>query len=452
MRGPIAGFRGHLITAVAVAVFALGWLAFLLDTAGSLPSLGDRYRVRAIVPTAASLAANARVTMSGVEVGRVRYVERRGLGALVEFEIDDESVIPIPRDSRVAVRQRTPVGENYVSIEPGRAGGGLRSGDVLPASQGDEYVDVDQILSVLQGYTRARARELIQGLGGALDGRGEQLNAMMEGSGRILKSGGRVTKLLAHDRRQLSRLVERLGDISRAVGERGEAMRTLAREGLTSFRAMADHDDAVRRLLAELPSTLGQVRTTSHTLRSVTGRAAPVLAELAAATRELRPATALLRPAARQGQTVMHELSAAAPPLERTLGRLRALSGPAVEAMPDLSKAFCELNPMLRYLRPYIPDVVATYIGMGSASNSYDAQGHLLRVTPVITEQAVPGLPPAVHEAVLTLSKAGLLQRTRELGYDPYPPPRSIGTNPRGHGVLGPARVSDSYQRIKADC
>jgi hypothetical protein len=89
---------------------------------------------------------------------------------------------------------------------------------------------------------------------------------------------------------------------------------------------------------------------------------------------------------------------------------------------------------------------------MSSGSNSYDATGHLVRATPIITEQALVGLPPQVHEAARTLMQAGLLQKTRQIGYDPYPLPNSIGTNPDGEGVLGPTQVTKKYPRLHADC
>jgi phospholipid/cholesterol/gamma-HCH transport system substrate-binding protein len=205
-------------------------------------------------------------------------------------------------------------------------------------------------------------------------------------------------------------------------------------------------------MLDELPSTLAQVRSTSRTLGAVTGRAAPVLANLAVAVRELRPAVQTLRPAAVEGQGILRGLAAAAPGLEETMGKVRGLSAPLASAMPAVRSTLCQVNPLIRYLTPYTPDFVATAVGLGAASQTYDAFGHVLRATPVVTEQALVGLPPQVHQAALTLVRSGLLQKTRELGYDPYPQPGLLGKNPDGEGVLGPAQVRTPYPRIEADC
>src|SRR5439155_15061584 len=98
-----------------------------------------------------------------------------------------------------------------------------------------------------------------------------------------------VVRVLADDREQVGRLVQELGDISAAVGDRGAAVTQLGRQALVTFRAIGGRDQDLRRLLDELPSTLVQVHRTSTTVRSVTRRATPVLANLAVAVRQVRP-------------------------------------------------------------------------------------------------------------------------------------------------------------------
>src|SRR4051812_27494212 len=189
MSGEITGYRGHVATFVAAVAFAIGAFVFFLGLGGGLPSTHDSYRVNALLPGSGSLTAGARVTMAGAKVGKVLSVRRQGLAALVSMQLDDARVTPIPRDTRIRLRQRTPVGENYVTLTPGRARTTLPGGGVLPLAQADDFVDVDQVMSVLQGDTRERARKLFQGLGGALRGRGERLNALLDGTAGALTHG-----------------------------------------------------------------------------------------------------------------------------------------------------------------------------------------------------------------------------------------------------------------------
>jgi virulence factor Mce-like protein len=457
MKGPIEKFPLHVATFAAFVAVAFGFLAWFVGLGGGLPSFGETYEVRAVVPTAASLAPGARVTMAGVAVGSVTDVQRRGLGALVHIEVDDDAVTPIPRDSRLRVRQRTPVGENYVTIDAGRSGKDLPSKGVLPMTQAVEYVDVDQILSVFQGQSRDRLRLLIRGAGEAVDGRGAQLNSLVGHGSGALKSGSKVVETLVAQRAEVSRLVEGLGRVSAAIGERDASIRELARSGIATTRAIAARDERVRELLEELPSTLARVRATSGTVSSVTDRSTPVVKNLTAALRDVRPAVQSLQPAAQEGRAVVSRLSAAAPPLTKTLRSLRALSGPASKALPEVSKTLCQANPVIRYARPYTADVISALGGLGSAANSYDAIGHVIRLVPIVSENTLVALPDDVSAAAHRLLKTGLLGKTTGgLNWNPYPKPGRIGKDGADeNGFLGPDALGKSgfeYPHVEADC
>jgi phospholipid/cholesterol/gamma-HCH transport system substrate-binding protein len=446
------------VTFVVFVSLAIAFTLYWVGLGGGLPSFGSSYQISALMPTAGSLTEGARVTMAGYRVGSVTGVQRDGAGALVSMEIDDGRVRPVSSDTRAALRERTPVGENYVALYPGTSHTMLPSGSVLPMTQVDDYVDVDQLLSVLQGDTRQRARELIEGLGGALAGQGQQLNAFLGGAAQSFSSGSRVVATLAGDRAQIARLVVNLGDLSDAVAQRGDDIGELAHGALTTFQAIGSRDQALRALLDQLPATLSQVRTTSNVLDSVTRTAAPVVENLASAVRELRPAVRLLAPSAAEGRQVVNELGAASPPLQTTLGDLQALSGPAVSALPQVRGTLCQLNPMIRYTKPYTADVISGIGGLGSAANDYDAVGHLIRITPVINDNSLVGLPANVSQAAYTLLHTGLAAEiTGPLTFDPYPAPGQIGTEhaTTNNEVLGPAQVPSTgykFPHILSDC
>lgn len=456
MRNKIPGFSGHVATVVAAITAATAIVLTLVYLGGGLPTLGKTYELKALVPTAATLAPGSRVTMSGAVVGKVKSVKREGLGAVISMELTDDRVFPVPADSRVRLRQHTPVGENYVSIDPGTSGSKLGSGAMLPISQAGDFVDVDQILSTLSGRTQGRARQLIRSAGSALAGRGDRLNALVGGATGTINPFADVVHVVNTDREQVARLIRGLGGVTAAVGERQDSIATIGRQGLASVRAIGDRDVALRRLLDTLPATLTQVRSTSATLGQVTGQATPVLANLATAVREVRPAVRRLQPAAQEGRGVVRELGAAAPPLQQTLANVRSLSGPAIAALPQVDRTLCQLNPMIRYLKPYTNDAVSAVTALGSSANSYDAIGHVIRLTPVVNEEELVGLPKPVSDAAYTLIHAGLLGKTLPLNYDPFPAPGQIGrTATFTKGIKGPAELAKSgykYPRVIADC
>jgi phospholipid/cholesterol/gamma-HCH transport system substrate-binding protein len=456
MRGPAPGFRGHLLTAIIGC--AGGLAVFLLFfVGGGGVDLKSKYKVHALLPTVGALAPGARVTMAGAKVGRVGPIKRHGIGTEVELDITSKSVTPLAADSRITVRQRTPVGENYISVEPGTSKTMLANGSVIEPSSSDEYVDVDQILSVLSGNTRNRARSLIRSLGGTLRGKGENLNHIVGGGATALSSGARLLKLLAARREQVAELVQRLGAVSSTVEDSDRTVATVATKGLRSLQAVASRDDALRSTLDALPGALTQVRATSGKLSSVTAVAAPVVANLAVALREVRPAVQTLRPAAQGGREVVRTLSTTAPKLDGTLKRVRSLAAPLNKALPELNQTLCNVNPVVRYAKPYTADIIAAVLGLGSASNSYDAIGHLIRLSPILGENSLVGLPENVSKAAYTLVHAGFLQKTTGLTWDPYPEPGKVGNDSAGNGkaVSGPKELAASgykYPHILSDC
>ena len=247
--------------------------------------------VKAVLPTSGALTSGARVTMAGAEVGkrqvrqapgrrrsrRGRDPRRVGHAAPERLAAHDAPAHAGRRELRAIVR--------------GKAKTMLARGDTIPISaQTDDYVDVDQVLSVLSGDSSEHARKLIQGGGAALDGRGRDLNDLLRGTSDAFVSGSALTASLHRDRRQISRLVAQLGDVTSALGERDESIRVLARSGSSDLprgrrarrRPARDARRAARRRVT-------QVRRTTRTLDTATRNRR---------ARALRPCGRRARPAA----------------------------------------------------------------------------------------------------------------------------------------------------------
>jgi phospholipid/cholesterol/gamma-HCH transport system substrate-binding protein len=438
---------------LAALLVAGGFLTVLLLSRGSPPSLGGRsYDLRLIVPSAVSVVPGSGVRIAGLEAGRVSSVDLAGRHAVLGLAIDDGQA-PLPADTRFAIRLRTLIGETFVELYPGTSSQPLTDGAVLPASrQTDQYVEVEQILDVLKGSTRERARQMIQGLGRGLQGHGPALNEFAASTAGVFDRLAPMMDVLHTDRAAVARLVDNLGAVSRSVADRGSAIRVLAREARVSFGAVASRDAALRDIIDALPSSLRQVRETSDVLRQTTGQAAPVLDDLARLLDEVRPAVNRLQPAAAAGSAVLRQLHSAAPVLSGTLSRARALSGPAARALPQLGRALCQFNPAIGYLKPYAPEMAATFQNLASGTNYYDANGHAARVLALIGENGFAGLSPQASDALKTLLDSGLLSKTHTLGYNPYPRPGDVGPPTEGLGQTGPRDFTGRAPRVPADC
>lgn len=451
------GFTGHVLTvAVFWGVFFV-WVGFILYKSGALPTRGTTYTLEAEVPTASLLTPGARVTIAGAAVGKVKNVERAagtGPGSTLTLELTDDRVVPLPRDSRLQIRTRTQVGENYVSIVVGRDRENIPDGGSV--EQADELVDVDRILSVLSGKSKKRTEALLTEFGDALAGRGDELNRTLRDVSPTVDYGSRLVDVLHGERKTVATLIDQLGRVMSTVGDRGASIDIIASRGLESLRSIGDRDATLAATIRELPSTLDQVRHATHTIGDVSDAATPVVTDLAAATRELRPAVRHLAPAARDGRAVVAGLARANPELDRLLRNATRATRDLPGALPAVQGAFCQLNPALRFLEPYKDDVLQSVFHLGSAANAYDATGHLIRLMPIINENSLGAAPPEVLAASRVLLQSGAFVKQKVINYHPYMKPGEIGkSKAKGNQPSGPQALKASgykYPRVEADC
>ena len=90
----------------------------------------------------------------------------------------DKIAEPVPNDSTLVIRPKSPLGLKYVQIVPGDSDEGFDAGETIPlAASRPESVDIDEFFSMFDEKTRYAIRKNEAGFGNALAGRGPQLNA-----------------------------------------------------------------------------------------------------------------------------------------------------------------------------------------------------------------------------------------------------------------------------------
>lgn len=442
--------RTQVFIVVATCLVAAFYFTLMLAAPRERP-FGGSYRVRVLVPSAAALGARANVMIAGITVGRVDAVKRAGGRALLELRLDEDHA-PLPVDSRYGVRLRTVVGENYVELVPGRSRRMVPDRGLLPASQAEEYVDVNEILDTLRGSARTHARQTLRAFGEGVRGHGTELNRVVDDGIGTIEDSAPVTTVLAHEKAQIARLTDELGNVMREVGDRGDAVHSLAEDLRATFAGVARQDANLRETLAVMPGALSQVRSTTGLLRAITRTSTPVLSNTAQAVRDLGSAIRLLRPVAQDGDALVRELGRSAPRLSATLARLPVVSEPATESLPRLRSVLCQVEPMAVYLKPYFREVTSVLQNMGYATNWYDANGHAARLFASVGEQTPKVLDAKTGRLVDTLLEAGLLGQLGAMGYNPFPKPGNAAETATTDSPATMDDVKQTYPRIKAQC
>jgi hypothetical protein len=90
----------------------------------------------------------------------------------------DKVAEPIPKDSTMIIRPKSPLGLKYLQVVPGHSSRGYKAGETIPISAAKpEPVDIDQFFNMFDEKTRYAIRRNEAGFGNAFAGRGPQLNA-----------------------------------------------------------------------------------------------------------------------------------------------------------------------------------------------------------------------------------------------------------------------------------
>jgi phospholipid/cholesterol/gamma-HCH transport system substrate-binding protein len=419
------GFR---LQAVALGLFlaacATVFVLFWRFAGGDVNPLDHPYKVQAVVPSAVALAGNADVRQAGVRIGKVTGIADRGTTAVLELQLDGAHA-PAYRNARVLVRTKTLSGENYVDLDPGSPqAGAVPSGGVLGIDHAGQAVQLDDILSSLDAPRRRSLQRVLDGLGAGLGGHGAYLNRFLGGTADTMRDGATVTEVLGADRKSLAALTDDVGHVMQAIGDRGEAVATLARGARRLATAVAARERDLRATLAALPGFLAQTRDTTTALGSFSDEATPVVRDLADATSTLVPAVTQLRPTAERARRAVGALQGFARRALPLVERLAPFARTATRVAAPLEATLRELNPLLRHLAPYGRDAAAFMATTRAVNETTDALGHYARVIPLVSKSNLFGvLTPEQEKTLQALFANGIVKNLDERGRNPYPKP-----------------------------
>src|SRR5919202_6754127 len=229
-----------------MAVFALSCFGILLflwvSFGGSVPLKPNKYELRVSFPEATTLAEQADVRISGVTVGKVRRKELDKGANRTRVLLDiNRRYAPLPKDTRAILRQKTLLGETFVELTPGhRSAGTLADHAILPNSQVEPTVELDEILRIFDPKTKAAFRDWVQESGLQMKGTAPQdLNDALGNLAGFAQDGGDVLRVLNDQKTAVRQLVKNTGVVFAALGERKGQLRQLIVNSQRTFSATA---------------------------------------------------------------------------------------------------------------------------------------------------------------------------------------------------------------------
>lgn len=181
-----------LVGAVTVLVIIVA--VFLAYNANNGLPFVSTYDLRARVHDADALVKANEVRIGGARVGVVKsVVPVQKKNGEVEAELTlslDKSAEPIPNDSTIQVRPKSPLGLKYLQITPGSSTTGFKAGETIPVRFAKpEPGDIDKFFDMFNTPTRKAIQRNLAGFGNALAGRGPQLNEALGALRGLVEEG-----------------------------------------------------------------------------------------------------------------------------------------------------------------------------------------------------------------------------------------------------------------------
>jgi virulence factor Mce-like protein len=379
---------GRILTMVAFALSCVGLLLYLwLTFGGSIPLRPEGYRMHIKFPEATSLAQEADVRISGVNVGKVKVKQQDNETGLTDVEIElDESYAPVARSTEAILRQKTLLGETYVELTPGE-GTPLDDGGTLPRGQVAPTVELDEIFRAFDPEMRRAFSSWLDQQGRAVDKRGEALNDTLGNLEPFADDAEDVLAILDRQEAATQQLVRDTGAVFEALTERQGQLRDLVVNSNRVFETTASRNEALAATFTAFPTFLRETRTTVRRTSEFARETNPLITQLRPAARELSPTLVDLRGLAPDLRGLFRDLDPLIKVSRRGLPALETVLDRTKPLLARIDPFLAQVNPILDYLGLYRREIAAFFALDAAATQATDVSPgrtrplHYLRTT-----------------------------------------------------------------------
>ncbi|GAA5108415.1 MlaD family protein [Haloechinothrix salitolerans] len=399
---------------VAVVVAAAGIMALDGD---------DGYELRILMPSAGKTFVGARAVIDGSPVGEVTDLGVVDDKALVTVSLEDGAA-PLHEGTTARITWESVIGAQVVELLPGPGrNAALPSGKQVVSDI--ESVQVDDVLAALDKPTRARLQGLVKELDKTLSGREKQLRETLATAGPAVQGVGEVLRAVGEDGPAIRQLIRQLREMAGELASRDEHLARSVRNVDELTAEVAGQQSRLKEALDELPSTVQEGTRTLDKVPGTVDSLGPLLADLRPATRQLPETARNLSPVLSELRRTVSVLKPTLRAADGLLQRTPQLLDSAHGTLPGVTATINEVQPAVAYLRPYTPELAGWLSNWVSAFGSQASNGRNI-ARALITGSSTsltdnPGvIPPGVKQ-------------------DPRPAPGSIAGQPwvdaNGDGV-----------------
>src|SRR4051794_5426090 len=262
---------------------ALGILATLLVAGGLWVFLGgagngsNAHQYWVELDNAFGLVNGGDLKIAGVRAGKITKLklDKKTNRALVGIQIDKTGFGDLRADTHCDVRPQSLIGEYFIDCQPGTSSQHLRGGSVIPVTHTSSTVAPDLVNDVLRKPYRERFSIIINELGAAVAGNGQNLNDAIRRASPALRETDRVLGILANQNKVLGDLVKNGDTVINDLANNKHNVQRWIGEARDTAKASAERQAALAAGFRKLPGFLEQLRPTMAALGDAATRRRP---------------------------------------------------------------------------------------------------------------------------------------------------------------------------------
>jgi phospholipid/cholesterol/gamma-HCH transport system substrate-binding protein len=427
--------RGSLIGAVLIAISVVA-LALALQS-----HTPERFTVDAQFDSAKGMVPGQLVKIAGASVGKVNAVRLApGPSAVMSLSVD-RRFAPFHADASCQILPEGPISEYFVSCDPGHARSGLLAANaegvpVVLRSQTRVPVSLQDFLNIFSVPVSQRIRVLVNELGIATAGRGEDINAILRRANPALAGTRRVLNIADAQIDTLTAAVRDTGDVVGKLAADRRSVRALVGRSADLLAVTASHRRQLAQGVKGLPKTLSSTRGGLRSLDRIAKAATPLLRDLRKAGPSLTSATGSISAFTSVATPAVKDLGATSRVGLRAIGPTSA----AVRQLGTLARKIKPVAPLLTNLLESLRDTggvdgaVRWIYAMATVAAGYDSVSHMtaLLVTAYPRCILAPNSPGCSHDFAANSLAVNAPQLGPQTDMWPAPPRGAVTAAPTG--------------------
>jgi ABC-type transporter Mla subunit MlaD len=371
------------LAALALVGAVAASLAATMSSSGARAGSATRFDV--IFDDARGLVAGQLVKIAGARAGTISGVRlTSGFKARIEATVQAR-FLPFHRDATCTIRPEGLIAENYLECDPGTAGSPPLKGapghpPTVPLSHTTEPVGLLDLFNTFNLPTRERLTVLINELGVATAGRGQDINQILLRANPTLKVARQTIGILLQQQAQLKTVLDSTDTLARQGAGHTAALQRFLTQAASLSTLTAQHRGPLAQSINRLPRLLSATRPALTQLDAVATGGTPLLNQLRLAapaldqvSRDLKPFVAAARPGLGR---LSSALKTSIPALRQSLPLTRHIAAYARRSLPSTEVAARLYENLQRH--GFVENFLSVVYYVAASLARFDSTSHML--------------------------------------------------------------------------